>query len=562
MQNDPNALPPIRLRPNRTRLVGMSNGRPYNEQENINANDAAINDIAMQPTATMQSVASPDTPSFAGIHPWSAGENGNGISTPRQDASRPPASTSHNSQSQFRPIHPTSGQPGASDSDISTQSTMHLMQLSGMMRAVRVPQHGANGRVMGVSNTAVADLEEGYWPHGIQRTGPFPVVNLYGAEPFGRTLPLAAVTMPVAQQQEKEQPKWKKLLNSPAVKITLGLLVGIGLLFLVSRFVDLPTTIQVLKQNLTTPRGIVFALLSGVAFLVAFSIRGVRWKLFINPIGKISTFKAIQLFLVGIFLNFLLPIRGGEVAKSLMLKRIANIPVSKSLPTVAMDKALDLLPALFIMAIVPFLGIRMDIKLWLVLATVGGLLIGLIFFVFLAAWKRTAAIHLLQKMTGLLPKSIGGKIEGFATGFVDSLLAAASQPKIFIPAVLLTCVAIIFDGLFAMLAFWTVGFQISFGTAIFGYTVYNMFYILPTPPGQVGSNEAVGLLVFAGLLHLPADKVTAMFVFSHPWAALLMTASGMICLSALGLKLSTAMKVQTDGESALAGQGQGAPAKA
>ena len=439
---------------------------------------------------------------------------------------------------------------------------MHLMKLSGMMPAVRIPQNNAGANSPTLPNRASIDNEEGYWPYGIQRTGAFPVVNLYGTEPFGRTLPLAAVTMPQAAPQQKEQPKWKKLLNSPAIKVSLGLVVGIGLLFLVSRFVDLPTTIQVLKQNLTTPRGIMFALLSGVAFLLAFSIRGVRWKLFINPIGKIGTFKAIQLFLVGIFLNFLLPIRGGEVAKSLMLKRIANIPVSKSLPTVAMDKALDLLPALFIMAVVPFLGIRMDIKLWVVLGTVGGLLIGLIFFVLLAAWKRTAAIKLLQKMTSMLPKSIGSKIEGFATGFVDSLLAAASQPKIFIPAVLLTCVAIIFDGLFAMLAFWTIGFPISFRTAIFGYTVYNMFYILPTPPGQVGSNEAIGLLVFAGLLHLPADKVTAMFVFSHPWAALLMTATGMICLSALGLKLSTAMKVQTEGENALAEpQRQGMPVK-
>ncbi len=151
----------------------------------------------------------------------------------------------------------------------------------------------------------------------------------------------------------------------------------------------------------------------------------------------------------------------------------------------------------------------------------------------------------------MLPKSIAGKIEGFATGFVDSLLMGASQPRIFVPAVLLTIVAVLFDGLFAFLAFWTIGFPISFGTAIFGYTVYNMFYILPTPPGQVGSNEAIGLLVFTGLLHLPADKVTAMFVFSHPFAALLMTITGMGCLSALGLKLSSAMKVQTEGESAM-----------
>lgn len=442
--------------------------------------------------------------------------------------------------------------------DISTQSTQHLMQLSGMMRAIRVPPKTDNGVGPLSPLPSADDAEEGYWPFGIQQTGALPIVNLYGREPFGRTLPLSAVspvTVPVTPSiSASAQPTWKAALGSPVTKVAIGLLIGVGLLFLVAHFVNFPATIAILRQNLTTPRGIILALLSGVAFLIAFSIRGVRWKLFINPIGKISTFKAIQLFLVGIFLNFLLPIRGGEVAKSLMLKRIADIPISKSLPTVAMDKALDLMPALFIMAIVPLLGVQMDIKLWFVLALVGSILICLIIFIALAAWKRSAAIHMLQRLTAILPKSVGSKIEGFATGFVDSLLMGASQPRIFIPAVLLTIVAVIFDGLFAMLAFWTIGFPISFGTAIFGYTVYNMFYILPTPPGQVGSNEAVGLLVFSGLLHLPADKVTAMFVFSHPYAALIMTVTGMACLSALGLKLSSAMKVQTGNEGVLEAQ--------
>jgi uncharacterized protein (TIRG00374 family) len=361
--------------------------------------------------------------------------------------------------------------------------------------------------------------------------------------------PQTPVVMPIVTAgKAKQQPAWKMFLNSPAAKVAIGLIIGIGLLLLVARFVDLPATIQMLKQRLTKPPGIAFALLSGVAFLFGWSVRGVRWKLFLNPIGKVSTIKAIQLYMIGIFLNFLLPIRGGEVAKSLMLKRSSGIPVSKSLPTVAMDKALDLMPALFIMAIVPLLGVQMDIKLWLALAFVGGILVCLMFFVLLAAWKRDSAIALLQKLTGLFPKAIAGKIEGFATGFVDSLLMGARQPRIFIPAILLTCVAVIGDGLFAMLAFWTIGFPIPFGTAIFGYTVYNVFYILPTPPGQVGSNEAVGLLVFGGLLHLPPFQVTAMFIFSHPWAALLMCVTGLTCLSSLGLTISSAMKVQTEGE--------------
>jgi uncharacterized protein (TIRG00374 family) len=419
-------------------------------------------------------------------------------------------------------------------------STAHIMQLSGMRRVVRP---GKSTRKLSEEENK-EEVEE-WWPEGIKQTGPLPVVNLYGKEPFGRTQAKIPVVGTMPQAEAKPEPKWKMLLNTPAAKVTIGLLVGIGLLFLVAKVVDIPSTMTILREKLTTPIGIMLALLSGVAFLLAFCIRGIRWKLFLNPLGQVSVIKAIQLFLVGIFLNFLLPIRGGEVAKSLMLKRIAGIPISQSLPTVAMDKALDLMPALFIMAIVPLLGVAMDIKLWLVLGLVGSLLIGLIFFLALAAWKRNAAIALLQRMTGILPKSFAQKIEGFATGFVDSLLAGASQPKIFIPAVLLTIVAVIFDGLFAMLAFWTVGEPISFGTAIFGYTVYNMFYILPTPPGQVGSNEAIGLLVFYGLLHLNAHHVTAMFLFSHPWAALLMCVSGMTCLSSLGLTISSAMKVQS-----------------
>ncbi len=338
----------------------------------------------------------------------------------------------------------------------------------------------------------------------------------------------------------------KGLLSAPAAKVTIGLLIGIGLLLLVSRFVNIAMSMNILQQNLATPRGTVFALLSGVAFLLAFSIRGMRWKLFLNPIGNVSTFTAIRLVLISIFLNFLLPFSGGEIAKTLILKRIAAIPISRSLPTVAMDRSLDLLPALFLMVIVPLLGMQMDIKLWLVLGIVGGLLICLIFFVGLAVWKRTAAITLLRKITGILPRAMGGKIEAFATNFVDSLLTGASRPKIFVPALLLTCVAVICDSLFAMFAFWTIGFPIPFGTAIFGYTLYNMFYIFPTPPGQVGSNEAMGLLVFGGLLRLPPNKVIAMFIFSHPWAALLMCTTGLICLKTLGLTIPNVMKAGTD----------------
>lgn len=428
-----------------------------------------------------------------------------------------------------------------SKAPLEDQSTAHLMQLSGMMRPVR-----AVSTTTGVLPTPVvagAD-EDGYWPLGIQQAGPLPIRNLYGREPFGRSLPQAVqIVMPGSGEQA--QPDWRKLLSTPAFKVSSGLLIGLILLFLVARFINLPLTLQIVGTHLGTPQGIALALLAGIIYLTGHSIRGVRWKLFLNPIGKVSTLKVIGLYQVAIFLNFLLPIRAGEAAKSLALKRIANIPISKSLPTVAMDKALDLTPALVIMVLMPFLGIHMDIQLWLLLSLLVGILLALLLFIGLAAWKRAYAVNLLQKLLGVLPRTLSGKIEGFATGFVDALLAGASRPAIFLPALLLTCGAVLCDGLFAMLAFWTVGFPISFGSALFGYSLYNMFSILPTPPGQIGSNEAVGLLVFGGLLHLPGESVTAMYIFSHPWAALIMTIAGLTCMAALGLTITSIMHTQS-----------------
>src|SRR5262249_32276120 len=105
-----------------------------------------------------------------------------------------------------------------------------------------------------------------------------------------------------------------RTMSVSMAKVIIGLLIGIGLLLLIARFVNFPSILQVVRQNLMTPRGIVCAFLSGVAFLLAFSIRGMRWRLFLSTISNISVGTAIRLFLVSIFINFLLPISGGDIA--------------------------------------------------------------------------------------------------------------------------------------------------------------------------------------------------------------------------------------------------------
>ena len=160
-----------------------------------------------------------------------------------------------------------------------------------------------------------------------------------------------------------------------------------------------------------------------------------------------------------------------------------------------------------------------------------------VFVLGLMLWRRPVALALLTRLMASLPGGVRQHLEPFLVRFVDALLALAVRPRLLLIAAAYTSVAVGLDALFCWLAFRAVGSAIAFPVVLYGYTFYNLAYMLPTPPGQIGSNELVGLLVFSGLFGLNRSAVAAMFLFSHPWTALLMSGSGMLSLSAMGLSV-------------------------
>jgi uncharacterized protein (TIRG00374 family) len=318
-------------------------------------------------------------------------------------------------------------------------------------------------------------------------------------------------------------------------RLVVGLLIALVLIVTFVRLIDLNGVAQRLER-LNIP----LAVLCGVVFLAAFVVRALRWRGLLAP-RQITARRAIAIYQVAIFVNWLLPIRAGEIIKCLLLRRLNAIPVSESLPTVAIDKLMDLLPAIGLFAILPFLPLQLSRPLWILLLSVlivqvaGGL------FLALAAWRRQMALALLSSIMARLPAVVRRRVEPFTLRFVDALLYIMMRPRMLAVAALYTLVAVGLDALFCLLAFQAVGANISFPVALYGYTFYNMAYLLPSPPGQLGSNELVGLLVFSGLLHINPSAVAAMFLFSHPWTALLMAASGILCLSMMGLTLRSTL---------------------
>jgi uncharacterized protein (TIRG00374 family) len=320
--------------------------------------------------------------------------------------------------------------------------------------------------------------------------------------------------------------------------MALGLGVGAILVLTFLQLVNLRAVALRLEHL-----NVLFALLCGVVFLGAYAVRALRWRRFLAP-DRVPRRRVIAIYFVAVFLNWALPIQGGELAKSLMLRRSDGIPVNRSLATVGMDKAMDLLPGVVLIAVVPFAHWHVRGLLWVLLSLASlVLVVGMTVLAF-ASWRRDRTLAWISWFLGLiLPQRVWNRVDPFIAGFVDTLLALIRRPRLLLIATGYTAVAACLDALFCFLAFRAVGASVSVPVALFGYTFFNLMYILPTPPGHVGSNELIGLLVFSGVFGVSHSAVGAMFLFSHPWTALLMTISGLVCLRWIGLGVRATLEL-------------------
>ena len=351
----------------------------------------------------------------------------------------------------------------------------------------------------------------------------------------GAAVGTAATASPGPSRAEARRPGNARLA---VLRPVIGIAVGVLLVLVFLKLVNVNAALRQLSHL-----RVGFALLSGVAWLAAYAVRAVRWRFLLSPI-RVAVRRLAAIYQVSTFLNWLLPVQAGELAKSLLLRRTDGVPVSRSLATVSMDRAMDLLPAVALVVAAPFVHLHLGRPLWIVLLiSSAGVVLVLIGLACAMRARRRASGLLSGMLETILPRGARERIEPLIDTFLDTLVALTRRPKVLLLAAVLTLTAVCLEALFCLLAFRAVGVHVAPQVALYGYTLFNLAYILPTPPGHVGSNELIGLLVFAGVFGISRSGVAAMFLFVHPWTALLITSTGLACLSGLGLRFRTAFSL-------------------
>ncbi|MCL5409525.1 MAG: flippase-like domain-containing protein [Patescibacteria group bacterium] len=315
-----------------------------------------------------------------------------------------------------------------------------------------------------------------------------------------------------------------------AIRILANTALGLLLIFIWSRFVNLSQVLQILS-------GVDLKLVLPIVFFIIFSgfLRGGRLKLLLARY-HLPLKDSVMITYLSQFLSFLIPVRAGELTKSVYLSAQFELNIGQSLIWVLIDRFLDfwvvlLLIVLFIFTITTSLGLQTSLVIL-------GLFVILTLIFVLAIYSN----KLLKFLFNLLIKLVFiKKVQVWLTNLFDSVIEGFEllkrKPQDLLLIVGLTIMATASDSLVWFFTYQALGHQLSLGITVVGNCLAALTFLIPSAPGYVGTTEAATLAVFSGVLGLPANLASAAAVLFHILTLVALPAVGIISLYLLKFDL-------------------------
>ncbi len=320
-------------------------------------------------------------------------------------------------------------------------------------------------------------------------------------------------------------------------RTVLALVVGVALLALALRGIDLRgvgTRIGEADRR--------WLAVAAAVYLLAYFVRSLRWRLILRPVVRVGVRESFFMLMAGYFLNYIIPIRAGELAKSFFLKRTRGLPIATTLPTVFVDKLLELFSILLVIVLFPVLSVQASGELTTIIVSVLVIFVAAVGLLLLAIRNRERAVDLVCRGFRWLPARLYERLSEWLALFINGLSLSASTVRSLWMLLFLTGTAVALDAVYFRIMFLAFDIPVRFPIVLFGYTLISLSYILPTPPAQVGYNEFIMKIIFSVGLGLPLDDVMAVMLLAHPLTGVLITVVGIWSFSAMGIRVGESFR--------------------
>lgn len=320
------------------------------------------------------------------------------------------------------------------------------------------------------------------------------------------------------------------------LKIIFNSLLGLGLIFIWSKFVNLGEIFQTISKANIPSLGLVviFMLLSPI-------IRAIRLKVFLSKIKNIPLLDLIFLNGVAMMLNFFIPIRAGEVAKGVYLNTRFNLNLGKSIIWIFLDRFVDFMVVLLLASILLFI-VPTNLPESLS-KTVALIFTGALVMTYLAVFQINLTKKLVVFLKHLLiVNAIKIQFEKFSHFILESFSVLNRSLKDLSLIVFLSVLAYVADALIWYFIFVSLGQTQQFIKMFLSQLLSALTYLIPAAPGYVGSAEASGLLIFSGVFGIDPNLASAMTVLFHILFAIFVLIFGLVSVFNLKIDLGLILK--------------------
>ncbi len=258
-------------------------------------------------------------------------------------------------------------------------------------------------------------------------------------------------------------------------------------------------------------------------------IRIWRFKLLLAPLKKISFFDSVTASFAGAFLNYMIPLRVGEVGRAWFIKKKYNFSLVSGTTVSFIDKTFDLFAILILLA-AGFMFLNHSsmfslISLWQIV-----LVASVICAFYLSVKKEELLILIFSKIFFFLPKPILNKLLVLLKRFFEAFKVLKISPPALIFLLSISIMALILDGIYFYSLFLVLGVKSSFLLVIFGYSIYFLSFMVPAGPFYIGNFEFLGFLIFSKFLGIPSDQVSSVVILHHFLITFIISLPGFISL--------------------------------
>lgn len=326
------------------------------------------------------------------------------------------------------------------------------------------------------------------------------------------------------------------------------ILGGVTLVVLFAWFqvIDIKQTINNFKTFRPLP-----AFISCFFLIITFFLQSLSLKILLGSFKKVPLSKVFQIYMAGAFLNSFTSVsQVGLAVEIFLLKKILNIPFSKSISAFIIMRLIELTATFLPLIFIPFTDFRVHylIKKWLSVGVC--LFIMIIILLFLLVRTKEKGEKIFGKLLFFIPSFMREKIQKFFYSILEGG-ETISKNKVNIIFIVIVFLLIPLVNLTAG-GFMFLSFSFSFSSPFFskpllsiilsvmiGQSILALLLALPALPAQIGTLEWYVTLIFSYGFDFPKEIISTMAISTHILYTLTTFFTGAVCTFLLGINLST-----------------------